>query len=68
MKQRLVIVNEAIDTGYNQCNKKAYGKTEAIAVANAALHSGRVKMMKVYPCPKGHWHVAHINDNDGWVD
>lgn len=63
MSKRLLVEKEVIDTGWRQCNKKAYTKREAQEVANAALFSGRVKKMKIYPCPQGdHWHVAHVTD------
>lgn len=63
MSKRVLVVNDLINTGFKQCDKKAYTKKEALGVAKATTRSGREKAMKVYPCPLGnHWHVAHIND------
>lgn len=73
MSKRVLVVKEVIDTGFNQCNKKAYSEREARGVAKATTRSGRVKAMKVYPCPNGpHWHVAHasniefLDQSDKW--
>jgi hypothetical protein len=65
MAKRVHIVKDVIDTGFKQCNKKAYSKREAMGVAKATSRSGRVKAMKVYPCPEGnHWHVAHESNTE----